>query len=274
VRRLTDIRPLVFAMLAGAATVTAGVSAVGAAAYTYVRGRRAADDDAPLDEAEPVIVGESEAAEAKASTWREYAGREHGPDAYVFGDVTRGAYAYVFGSGKADKELEKIEAKLEAAGDEQHTQVQRLVREAVRLYRARGYVGTINMSHTVAYFTESVSVSVAKPEVAPWEVEGAEAKAAAADEADAAEARMASDGSKAGVIFATLLARLERRAKSWKALSGGEGLDPNLTSSGTVGFRVPVINVGWGVSVSLTVSASTLLAWTAHEEALNALEVN
>ena len=62
------------------------------------------------------------------------------------------------------------------------------------------------------------------------------------------------------------------RAKSWQAFAGVEGLDPNLTSSGQIGMRVPVINVGWGVSISLTVSASSLLAWTEHEARCAAID--
>ena len=69
---------------------------------------------------------------------------------------------------------------------------------------------------------------------------------------------------RAGLVFATLLSRLERRARSWQAFSGDEGLDPNLTQSAQIGFAIPVVKLGWGVSVSLTVSASTLLRWADH----------
>ena len=46
-----------------------------------------------------------------------------------------------------------------------------------------------------------------------------------------------------------------------------EGLDPNLTSSAQIGFALPVIKLGWGVSVSLPVSTSTLLRWAERETA-------
>ena len=45
----------------------------------------------------------------------------------------------------------------EKSGDDNYGHVQRLVREAVACYRARGYDGTITMSHTVGHFTESCS---------------------------------------------------------------------------------------------------------------------
>ena len=38
-------------------------------------------------------------------------------------------------------------------------------------------------------------------------------------------------------------------------------LDPSLTSSAHIGFALPVIKIGWGVSVSLTVSTSSLLRY-------------
>merc|ERR1711869_193600 len=98
-------------------------------------------------------------------TRKESSGRQWGGDKYVFGDLTRGVVVKVFGK-KAE------EAEIEAAGDAQYSQVQRLVREAVRLYRARGYVGSVNFSHTVAHFTESVSMRVDGPPPSatmPWE---------------------------------------------------------------------------------------------------------
>ena len=77
---------------------------------------------------------------------------------------------------------------------------------------------------------------------------------------------------QAGLVFTTLLARLERRASSWAALSGMEKLDPMLTQSAHVGFALPVIKVGWGVSISLTVSASSLRRWQEHEAAIAVAE--
>lgn len=202
-------------------------------------------------------VEKKEAAEqeSKARTWKDSSGRVDGPDTYVFGDLTRGVAVKIFG-GKAHDDTE-----IEAAGDAAHTQVQRLALEAVRLFRLRGYVGTINMSHTVAYFTESVSVKVEADDSV-----GRLSPTAAAEAEAAAAAQVAEDG-KAGKVFSTLVSRLERRALSWKAVSGMEGLDPNLTSSAQIGFALPVIKLGWGVSVSLTVSASTLLRWAEREAA-------
>ena len=66
------------------------------------------------------------------------------------------------------------------------------------------------------------------------------------------------------------LARLERRAESWQAFSGVEAIDPMITQAAQIGFAIPIIRLGWGVSVSLTVSASSLLRWAEHEAAMTA----
>ena len=51
----------------------------------------------------------------------------------------------------------------------------------------------------------------------------------------------------------------QARATSWQNLAGVR--DPLLGSAGSVGVTLPLINVGWSVSVSLTVYQSTLLRW-------------
>jgi len=248
--------------------IAAGIGIIGTAtaATAYLRSGGKQEE---ADNSEPVLVDAPTEEKESQRTWKESAGRTEGRDGYVFGDVTRGVVARVWGTGKETVDEAAEAAKIEADADEKHTHIQLLVREAVRLYRARGYCGTINMSSTVAYFTESVSVSVKKPEMPPWEANSAsDADAAAA----ASVKHLAAANGKAGLVFSTLLSRLERRAKSWKAFAGVEGLDPNLTSSGQIGMRMPVINVGWGVSISLTVSASSLLAWTEHEARCTAIE--
>lgn len=71
------------------------------------------------------------------------------------------------------------------------------------------------------------------------------------------------DGTRAGRVFETLLNRLERRAQKWaaaeEALEGMEDLDPDLAASAQIGFAMPVIKLGWGVGVSLSIKQSTLL---------------
>jgi len=222
--------------------VVGAVGAAGVAYSKYCRSGEVEGEDTFVDVDGADAVPEED---EKHPTWKESSGRLDGRDGYVFGDLTRGVVVRLFGKNTEE------EVAIEMAGDEQHTQVQRLVQQAVRLYRARGYTGTINMSHHVAYFTESASVSVKADEgVLPSAADAAEAKM-----------RVDAEGGQAGIVFSTLLARLERRAQSWQALSGMEGLDPNLTSSAQIGFALPVIKLGWGVSVSLTVSTSSLLRW-------------
>lgn len=200
----------------------------------YLRGARA-----DATSMEPPAV---DSAEAECVSWKASAHRAEGPDGYVFGDMTRGVVARCLGPTR-DTEVER-------EGDESFSRLQRLVREAIGLYRARGYIGTISISHTVGAFTESCSVRVD------------DAPADAPSEAGGVGEDDASAGTTAQRVFETLLARLERRARGWDAyFSGLEGLDPMLTSSAQVGFRAPVLNVGWGVSVSFTISQFSLLRW-------------
>ena len=251
-------------MAFAAATLAGGVTAVGAGAvglYRKYAGSAEGDDDEDEDE---VIVVDGKDDKGEYKTWKESSGREWGGSSYVFGDLTRGAIVKLRGQ-------KSVEETIEAEGDAQHTQVQRLIKEAVKLYRARGLSGSVNFSHTIAHFTESASVRVDGPAAekgAP--LFNPKDKAAVKAAADAH--RLVSEDGKAGVVFTTLLSRLERRAKSWQALAGDEDLDPSLSSSAHIGFAVPVIKVGWGVSVSLTVTTSSLLRWAEMEEAIEAAE--
>ena len=274
------------------------VTTMGAAGAYLLRGSSNAESpgedakDAALNDDEPELI-DAPTAKREGRSWKESSGRVSGRDGYVFGDLSRGAIVRVFGKAEGGA---TDDVAAEAEGDARHTQVQRLVREAVRLYRARGYDGSVNMSHTVAYFNESVSVKVDGSESAPWEKshKGGKEEEEAAEElamnmtneaissalneepvvhaSEAAAAQIAKEG-HAGLVFNTLLARLERRAQSWQALSGVEGLDPMLTQSAQIGFAIPVIKLGWGVSVSLTVSASSLRRWAEHEAAVAAVQV-
>ena len=245
---------------AGAAYAYARPSADTSAAEAEAKDDGEANNDAePAEEAAVAADDESEKPKPRTwreSTWRESAGRSSGGEGYCFGDLTRGVVVRMWGGSKPTEE----EAAIEAAGDEQYTHVQMLVRDAVRIFRARGYTGTINMSHTVAHFTESCMLRVEGPKdgVAPWE-----SATAGCDAASRADSAMDEHG-RSGAVFNTLLMRLERRARSWHVMSGDEGLDPSLTSSAHVGFALPVIKIGWGVSVSLTVTTSSLLRYAKY----------
>ena len=175
-----------------------------ASAYQYLLGGRGGADEA--DEADtPAPLEDEEEADltAEAATWKASSGRTHGPESYVFGDISRGIYTRVFGESPAHDE---------EAAEEKATQVQRLVRDAVLIYRARGYAGAITMTHTVGYFTETCTARV---------------PAAPADGSSggllggifsrrAAPASIGGEGSKAGRVFDTLISRLERRAQKWR----------------------------------------------------------
>lgn len=199
-----------------------------------------------VEEAYP--VAESVRTEDGRRTWKESSGRSYGSEGYVFGDVARGVFARNFyASGKERQAAEE-------EGDTRFSQAQMLVRDAVELYRARGYTGNISFSHTVGYFSESASVRV----------EGSQRLLKSTDGA-ISPAFQLTEHSKAGRVFATLINRLERRAQNWEAISGMEGIDPVLSASATIGFKVPLISVGWGLSISLTITHSSLLRWAQRQ---------
>ena len=171
----------------------------------------------------------------KLLTWKQTANREEGPNSYVFGDITRGVVAYCFGAEKEEED-----------GDVSYTHLQNLLRQAIAVYKHRGYIGTITISHTVAYFTESCSVNINKENKI--------------DTYEYTEELKIHD-TTGGRIFDTLVSRLEKRADSWDQYINKKDIDPSLTSSAQVGFKAPIINIGWGLSVSLTITTKSLLNW-------------
>jgi len=158
-------------------------------------------------------------------TWKKSSHRDSGPSGYVFGDVTRGIYHY-------------FSPEIDESDDPSYSRLQSLLHEAVCIYKHRKYIGTITLSHTVGYFTETCSVHITKE-----------------DHNDDNSDEIVS----ARRIFDTLLLRLERRAEGWDNYLAN--INPSLTTTAQIGFRAPVINVGWGISVSLTITKSSLLHW-------------
>lgn len=222
------------------------VGGVAAARWMMGSSKTAAQSDADVNEQQDAEkengeVTESSKGAATTETWKEYSGRDDGREGYVFGDISRGITRRVFGGADA------VEESDEKHGDEKFSQVQRLVRDAVVAYKSRGYGGTITISQRVGLFTESCSIGVTA------------AKTLTPPTTD--ENEVHSDSDDIPRVFATLFSRLERRAANWEALSGVEGLDPTLATSATIGFALPVIKVGWGISVSFSVNKSSLLRW-------------
>ena len=106
-----------------------------------------------------------------------------------------------------------------------------------------------------------VDEAPARPSAAKEEGEAGEAEGAEGSEAgsEVLDEKSYLENSAAGSVFATLLSRLERRAEGWPLLAGMDGVDPMLSSSAQIGFALPIIKLGWGVSVSLSVTQSSLL---------------
>lgn len=208
------------------------------------------EDSPPIEGESPQLISKPKGKEEAAS--------EGG---YYFGDLYNGVVRRWTGSGEGEEfdaagELDKqiaLHQKTEAA-EARMDRVETLVRDAVVLYRARGYKGTITISQRVGVFTESASIDVKPPAED-------EAGASPPPSAPPAAGAAAEGDSRAGRAFETLFARLEKRAVNWGRLSGVEGLDPLLSESAQIGFAVPVVNIGWGVSVTFSVSRSTLMRW-------------
>ena len=124
--------------------------------------------------------------------------------------------------------------------EEQASVVHELLRDAHKLYLHRGYAGTIDISSRLLTISESASLSVHVSEVAraPWEGEATE---------EVTEVLWATDGSghvkdyTHRQLFETLLARLERRARSWADATALDETDQLLGASTTLGFSLPLV---------------------------------
>lgn len=98
--------------------IAAGAGVLGTVgAYAVSRYRSSPANDG--DESDMVMVDRP-----KSKSWKDSSGRLEGKDGYVFGDLTRGVCVKIWG---------KTDAETEAAGDAQNTQVQKLLREAVKV---------------------------------------------------------------------------------------------------------------------------------------------
>lgn len=232
-------------------------------------------------------------------SWKQAARRESGVDGYQFGDLTRWMFARkgepeegsvaststppvadldsddeARGNAVADDEgsvayKEASGAKEALAGGpvcsdredggeadrEKYTVVQRLVHDAVAVYKARGYAGTISVSSTIAFFNESVSVRL---DGSGWQDRPL---------SDADEVRALDLDSRVGRLFTRLLQRLEHRASSWATASVDDDFDVLLGASASLGLAVPIIRIGWGVSISLAATKRTLLRWAGRDGA-------
>ena len=165
-------------------------------------------------------------------TWKNSSGRSDGNDGYVFGDVSRTLYQRYWNQSArpmTDKENEEHASTL-----------QTLMKEAIALFKRRRYDGTITINQTIGYFSESMTVTIDDME----------------NPEDCNEILLECNKNIAG-IFSALVHRLTSRAKAWNI----ESINPKLTSSVQLGFRAPLINVGWAVSLTFTISRSSLLRW-------------
>ena len=176
-------------------------------------------------------------------TWKESANRDEGPTGYVFGDITRGVVGlFTTQTGKTETD-----------GDLSYSQLQMLIYQAIHIYKMRGYIGSISMSHSVGYFTESCTVDVEK-----------------CSEHNVKHHKL-NVASKASHLFFTLVQRLEKRAEGWDNYIDGVDLNPSLTTSAQIGFKAPIISIGWGVSISLTITKKSLLNWMDKQKNIKTL---
>ena len=90
------------------------------------------------------------------------------------------------------------------------------------------------------YETSTMTITKSEVEPAPWErSEVGEMQG---------EADVLRDGGKPAQVFASLLARLEKRARNWATGKGMDTVDPLLGEKTSIGVQLPIVNVGWAVS--------------------------
>ena len=159
-----------------------------------------------------------------------------------------------------EKMIQPAKARTDQARDEMSKNrfLQDSFRLATQIYRCRGYAGTIFVSGQFGVYTESVSITIALANAAP-PVKGAEQ--------DALNVKLETDDSKGVMLIRTLVRRLEARSEQW--LDHDE-LDPEMGSQGTIGFNLPIVDIGWNVVVKLTVYQSTLRRYMAFSSKLPA----
>ena len=86
-------------------------------------------------------------------------------------------------------------------------------------------------------------------------------------EQDALNVKLETDDSKGVLLIRTLVRRLEARSEQWL---DHDDLDPEIGSQGTIGFNLPIVDIGWNVVVKLTVYQSTLRRYVAFSSKLPA----
>ncbi|KAH8048203.1 hypothetical protein JL722_12606 [Aureococcus anophagefferens] len=124
--------------------------------------------------------------------------------------------------------------------------IQKLMRLAVEVFEHRRYLGTVEMSWMFGIYQESATIWI--------------------DEAGAGGGPdpLLDDTSNAAKTLRQLIARMEARAKRWDDPFFAEkpSRDTRLGATGTIGFNIFGI-VGWQVSVTCSIYASTLRRYAA-----------
>ena len=136
----------------------------------------------------------------------------------------------------------------------------------IKLYRARGYTGNVSVSGQFGIYGEKLSKWITesqteKPSVDRYlHVVSGGSGASKVDDGIVDSLRIETEDSRTARLIRTLIRRMEKRASEWKT-EGYEDINPEIGSEGTLGLTIPVINVGWTITVSLTVNAKALLHW-------------
>jgi len=190
--------------------------------------------------------GAADAAEEKAEGTADDAGEASAAEGATDAADDRGASSDDGQGGGASR------SRTTGDGEEQSSQAAQMIKDAVALYKHRGYTGTIAISHKVGIFTETCSLGVRGDDVH-------KPAAVAENEADAPAGTVSWADSTASRAFDGLLARLERRAIGWDTFDSD--VDPVLGASASVGLNLPVIKLGWGFTISLSITKSSLLRW-------------
>ena len=161
-------------------------------------------------------------------------------------------------------------------------------KRVIQLYRVRGYTGTVSVSGLFGIYGEKLSKYVTQDQVQTPTVERVLSimSGTARDQGLEDSVRLDTEDTKTAKLIRTLIRRMENRAGEW-ATGEMASIDPEIGSEGTIGFTVPVISkspmplspsktllvashgtpifsfidIGWTVTISLTINSKRLLFW-------------
>lgn len=137
----------------------------------------------------------------------------------------------------------------------------------VRVYRCRGYSGNVSIGGQFGIYGERIAKFIQEHEVPPPSAQRiisaalSEGSGPVKDPAMMDSLRLETEHSRMAKLLRSLISRMETRAAQWQEVPDAVDADPEIGSDGTLGVTLPIVNIGWSITVSLSVSASALVRW-------------